>query len=135
MAKQNAAADFDLQAKCSTAARSWFNGNWAQTSRDKDTIFLDFSNHYDAKHNKCFILIQYHYKSHLADPGGDSWTNDMILMDVYENAKYAELSENHVTNIKPTIHVNDEVITCEAQSDKCKLVDEFDSLIRPYMSN
>jgi hypothetical protein len=135
MAKQNAAADFDLQAKCSTAARTWFNGNWASTSRDKDTILLDFTNHYNAKQNRCFILVEYHYNSKLANAGGTSWTNDRILTDVYENAKYADFTENHVTNLKPTLRVGDEVITCEVQGNKCKTQDEFDRLISPYMNN
>jgi hypothetical protein len=38
--KQNTALDYDLQAKCS-----------------KDAVLLDFTNHYDAKLNKCFILV------------------------------------------------------------------------------
>jgi len=41
--KQDAIAEYDLQAKCSKDARAWFNENW---SRDKDTILLDFTNHY-----------------------------------------------------------------------------------------
>jgi hypothetical protein len=124
--------DFDLQAKCSKDARIWFNQNW---SRDKDTILLDFSNHYNAEHNKCFILTESHYNSHFANPGGNSWANDMTLTDVYENAKYAEFVENHVTDVKPTLNVANEVITCDVQGAKCKTGEEFDNLIRPYMNN
>src|ERR1019366_3368203 len=53
---RNATADYDLQAKCSKDARIWFNENW---SRDKDTILLDFSNHYNKSLNKCFIVVEY----------------------------------------------------------------------------
>src|ERR1700682_3437330 len=59
--KGQASADYDLQAKCSRDARAWFNETW---SRDRDTILLDFSNHYNKKENKCFIFVEYHYQNH-----------------------------------------------------------------------
>lgn len=130
--QKNTALQYDLQAKCSKDARGWFNENW---SRDKDTILLDFSNHYNTKQNKCFILVEYHYNSTFAGPGGSSWTNDMTLTDVYENVKYAEFVQNHITNWKPEYSLREEVITCDVQGDKCKTVDEFNNLIRPYMND
>src|SRR5579862_6348364 len=84
--KQSAAVDYDLQAKCSKDARTWFNENW---SADKDTTLLTFVNHYDAKLNKCFVLVEYHYKSDFARPGGNSWTKEVSLTDVYQNARLA----------------------------------------------
>src|SRR5712671_5178525 len=79
--KSQATADYDLQAKCSKDARAWFNENWGV--RDKDTILLDFTNHYNKNQNKCYILIEFHYST---DQQG-SWTNSMSLWDVYENSK------------------------------------------------
>ena len=130
--KSNAAIEYDLHAKCSKDARVWFNENW---QRDKDTLLLDYSNHYNVKQNKCFILIEYHFNSHLAYTGGNSWTNDMTLMNVYENSKYAEFTENHITNWKPTIETREEVITCDVLGEKCKTADEFNNLSRPYMND
>ena len=135
LAKQNAAQDFDLQAKCSKDARTWFNVNWSDTSRSKDTNLLDFTNHYNGKLNKCFIVVEWHYKSIFGDPGAGSWTNDMNLYDVYENAQYARFSENHNTFYKPLIHVQDQVIGCDVQGQKCKTIDEFSNLLRPYMND
>jgi hypothetical protein len=132
MAKQSATVDYDLQAKCSKDARMWFNENW---TRDKQTILLDFTNHYNAKHNKCLILVEYHYNSKFANAGGNSWTNDMSLTDVYENAKYAYFAENHITNWKPKIETHEEVISCDVEGVKCKAGDEFNNLIRPYMND
>lgn len=130
--KQNAATAYDLQAKCAKDARVWFNGNWPA---DKDTILLDFTDHYSAKLNKCFILVEYHYNSHLAGPGGDSWTNDMNLYDVYENSKYAEFGENHYSYSKPELRTGQEVITCDVSGTKCKTGAEFDDLVRPFMND
>lgn len=130
--RSNVALEYDLQAKCGKDARTWFNENW---SRDKNTTFLDFSNHYNAKQNKCFILVEFHYASQFANAGGSSWTNDMTLTDVYENVKYADFTENHITNWKPTINTEDQVIECDVQGTKCKTLDEFNNLTRPYMSD
>ena len=132
LVKQNATTDFDLQAKCSTAAKTWFNENW---SRDKDTILLDHSSHYNAKQNKCFILVEYHYNSHFGGPGTESWANSMTIMDVFENAKYADFGESHITHFKPTTTVDDHVITCNVQGNNCKTMEEFNNLIRPYMND
>jgi hypothetical protein len=130
--KGQASADFDLQGKCSKDARTWFNETW---SRDKDTILLDFSNHYNKKENKCFILVEYHYKNHFEAPGGSAWTNHMTLWDVYENTKYSDFAENHYTVFKPKVSSSDEMILCETLSAKCKTVDEFNNFTRPYMND
>ncbi len=130
--KQSTVADYDLQAKCSKDARAWFNENW---SGDKDTILLTFTNHYSSKLNRCFILVEYHYNSRLAGPGGESWTNAMSLTDVYENAKYAEFDENHYTYYKPQFSTHQEVITCVVQGKKCQAGAEFNNLVSPFMNN
>jgi hypothetical protein len=128
---QQAVTDYDLQAKCSKDARAWFNENW---SRDKDTILLDFTNHYNKTQNKCLVLVEYHYSS-AAGPNATLWTNDMTLTDVYENVKMASFGENHYTYFKPTINTSDNVIICEVLSQKCKSIDEFNTLLAPYLSN
>jgi hypothetical protein len=130
--KADVVRDFDLQAKCAKDARTWFNENWA---RDKDTMLLDFSNHYNAKFNKCIILVEYHYNSRLAGQFGDSWTNDMNLFDIYENVKYATFMENHYTYYKPDIHTAEQVIACDVEGNKCKTGAEFNNLIRKYMND
>lgn len=132
--KQSAAENFELQGKCSKDARTWFN---ASVSREKTTIFLDFANHYNEKRNKCFILVEHHFNSTsvLGIKEGTSWTNDETLTDVYENEKYAEFMENHITRWKPAITNDEEVIACEVQGQKCKTADEFNNLTGPYMND
>ena len=130
--KGQATADYDLQAKCSKDARAWFNENYA---RDKDTILLDFSNHYNKKENKCFIFVENHYNNIFAAPGGNAWTNQMSVWDVYENTRYGDFAENHYTVFKPTISSSDEIIICEMLRAKCKTIDEFNNFTRPYMND
>jgi hypothetical protein len=58
--KEQATADYDSQAKCSKDAKLWFNENWP---RDKQTILLTYTNHYSKWQNKCFIVVEYHYRT------------------------------------------------------------------------
>ncbi|MGC2420091.1 MAG: hypothetical protein WA405_00405 [Candidatus Acidiferrales bacterium] len=126
MEKNSAAVDYDLQAKCSKDARAWFNENW---SSDKNTMLLDFNNHYNKALNKCFILVEYHYSTGVSA----SWMNSMTLWDVYENLKYGNLSENHSIDFKS--EPRDEVITCEVADKKCTTSDQFVGLTWPYLNN
>jgi hypothetical protein len=130
--KNNVALDYDLQAKCSKDARAWFHENW---SRDKDTILLDFSNHYSAKLNKCFIFVEYHYNSSPSNGDLSSWANYMTLYDVYENVKYAEFSQNHIVHGKPDFKLEEPVITCDVRGTKCNALDEFNNLLPPYTND
>lgn len=133
--KRQKTDNFELQGRCAKDARDWFNGNYIATSREKDTQFLDFTDHYNAKLNKCLIVVEYHYNSHLVGARGESWTNDMTLFDVYENYKAATFSENHYIYWKPTPSTNQEVTTCEVEGTNCKTLDEFDNLLRRYMTD
>jgi hypothetical protein len=123
-------ANLDLQAKCSRDARVWFNEEWP---REKDTILLDFTNHYNKSMNKCFILVEYHFKI----DKGESWGNDMTLWDVYENTKYAHFYQSHFAYIVSGsgYKTTDQVITCEDQEKKCRSLDEFNNAISSYMNN
>ena len=51
---------------CARDAGTWFKDTW---SRDKDTILLDYANHYNKKSNQRFILVEYHYHLDKNGPG------------------------------------------------------------------
>jgi hypothetical protein len=128
LARNQAVTDFDLQAKCSKDAKAWFDENFPS---DKDTILLDHSNHYNKEQNKCFVMIEWHYKSSLYGEG--SWTNHMSLWDAYENVERGEFIEQHIITFKPPSTRN-EVQGCNVVDKKCSSVGEFDDLVGPYMS-
>jgi hypothetical protein len=125
--KEHLALDYDLQAKCSKDARIWFNENW---SRDKDTVLLNFTNHYNKASNTCFIRVEFHY----SEVPAPSWTNDITLWNVYENSKYGDFAEGHVIDFKNP-GPEDNVYTCEVYGSKCSSLDQFNSLTQPYMNN
>jgi hypothetical protein len=125
---RSATADYDLQAKCSKDAKTFFADGW---TRDKDTVLLDYSNHYNQTQNKCFIYVEYHFHT-----GADaSWAKDISLWDVYENVKYGFFLETHEVVLKPEYHVADSVGSCEFLDKKCKTIGEFNGFIRPYLNN
>ena len=125
--KDRAAAEYDMQAKCAKDSRIWFNTNWQS---DKTTILLTYTNHYNRSLNKCFITVEYHYKT-----VGQSWVNDMMVWDIYENEKYGNVSVYHMIDLKPEFHASETVSGCEVYGKTCKTVDEFNSLVSSYMSN
>jgi hypothetical protein len=120
------------QGKCSKEARTWFNENMG--SGDKNTILLTYTDHYNKQLNKCFILVDYRY--HPSFLGGvNPWVKDLTLWDVQENAKYGKFSETHVTNLKPTLKMEDNVLTCEVYGKKCQTEDEFNKLVAPFLNS
>jgi hypothetical protein len=68
-------------------------------------------------------------------PGGSAWTNDLTLSDVYENARYANFTENHTANVKPEFKIEEELITCEVVGKTCKTSEGFYKLVGPYMND
>jgi hypothetical protein len=92
--KRQAVADYDLQARCSKDAKQCFKDGWSST---KDTIMLDYTNHYNKGLNKCFILVEHHFS--FGTHG--SWINAMTLYDVYENVEYGSTGEYHMIFSSP----------------------------------
>lgn len=128
--KDQSAIDYDLQAKCAKDANAWFIEGWQRGI--PATIMLDHTNHYNKALNKCFATVEHHYTT---DRKTGTWVGDIALWDVYENAKYANFTANHYVRYQPTVQTIDEVITCECGDKKCKTIEEFNGLIRSYMSN
>lgn len=121
VAQLHQSAQLDLQAKCAKDAKAWFDVRWQS---DKDTILLDYVNHYSTTKNKCFINVEFHYKG----VGPEfSWFNHISLHDVYENQKYGQISERHQIN-------EDKVTDCEVYGKKCTTMQEYQSLIDPFMN-
>jgi hypothetical protein len=58
---QRQADDWNLQSICAAAAKAYFDERWAP-GRNKDTIRLDYINHYNKPLGKCFVLVEYNYR-------------------------------------------------------------------------
>ena len=131
--KDHTARDYDLQAKCSKDARAWFKEGW---DRDKDTILLDFTNHYNRASNSCFIRVEYHHYSNTFSKTITEWNNDISLWNVYENDQIGEFLETHTLDFSGGgSKSTDKVLTCAVNGKKCSSLDELVAMTNPYMSN
>jgi outer membrane murein-binding lipoprotein Lpp len=127
VAKLHSSGDIDQQAKCSKDAREYFGREWPA---NKDTIMLDYSNHYSPQRNQCLILVEDHYG--IGDTMG-SWNGLIVLYNVYEHTDLAKLSESNIIN-RVDFNTKKELIECEVQGDKCSSASEFYNRVRPFMN-
>ena len=123
--KRDVVAEYDLQAKCAHDSKVWFNENWQS---DRDTLLLTYTDHYSRSQNKCFLFVEYHHAY-----TKDWWVNAMSIWDIYENVQYGEVNVNHYTEWKPRFSSREEVNSCAVAGKKCSTVEEFNSLVRPYL--
>jgi hypothetical protein len=131
--KARSAADLDSQAKCSKDAKAWFKEGW---SADKDTLLLDYRNHYSKSQNKCFVLVQYNRSKSYREGRPPIWINSMILYDVYENVRYGDFAESHsAESVSGREQDKDHMLTCEFMDKTCKTLQEFNNLVRPYLND
>jgi hypothetical protein len=114
-------SQLESQSKCAKDSREWFGREW---SADKDTLLLNYTNHYSGKLNKCFISVAWNYGLGLR-----GFTKSMLVYDVYENAKVAEWSETHMM-IGDKTQVQSGL--CSVAAVKCASFDEFSARIQPY---
>lgn len=127
--KDQAATDYDLAAKCSRDAKAWFKENY---SADTKTVTLDYTNHYNKSLNKCFVAVEHHYFlwGNFVD---GAWVTSIMLWDIYENSRYGNFAQHHLISKSQTF--SDSVLTCELSDKKCTTVEQFNELVRPYLSN
>jgi hypothetical protein len=129
--EKSAVTNFNLQGKCAKDAREWFGRNYV---RDKDTVLLDFRNHYNKAENKCFISVEWHYNSPSGIANSEEWINEITLWNIYENAKYGSFIEDHFIFLKSTSGNREDVDECYVSGTKCKTIDEFNDLRAKYMN-
>jgi hypothetical protein len=128
--KRDAASQLDMQAKCSKDSKAFVNENYGG---EKNTIMLNFTNHYNVAQNKCFVVIEWHYK---IAPGYEDWQNDEMLYNVYENDKIGEFNKmTTVMLVKGQYNSSEGHIRCKVDQTTCKTQEEFNNLIGPYLNN
>lgn len=112
----------ELQEKCSKGANDFFNSYVdKQDAYDKEyrKNSFSFTNHYNLKLNKCFVLIT---------DDNEPYQFHKTLFDVYENKEWGG------------IHIADKTIgICGVQVEDiyktCKSKGEFNDLTKQYMEN
>jgi hypothetical protein len=116
----------ELQAKCSGDAKTWFHENW---QRDKDTNLLDYSAHYNAVSNKCFIEIYFNWS--ISAIRTTALHKSTTIHDIYENTEYGRLGQMSKIG---EFSEPERITECVVYGSKCKTVEEYRVLAAKLMS-
>ena len=108
---------YELQEKCARDAHEWYKQNWKEGPPIAG-LTTDYTNHYNARMGKCFMVLQVTIVEKTADH-----TNR--LMDVLENRDVGvvEWFEGKLPS------------TCTFNGQPCKSADEWNALVKPYMKD
>jgi hypothetical protein len=100
--------DYELQEKCGKRSEQW-------VKKEYDGLGFSYShkNHHNKKLNKCFVLVSY----------TDNNVYNEILFDVNENNKLGGFTFYTVGSIM-----------CHMLGKNCNSRGEWDSLVKPYMT-
>lgn len=115
---------YELQEKCGKICNEMFQKEYGKggIKGDKDeTLVSNYSNHYNSKLNRCFILI-----TTTTIPRGKE-RNALVmktLFDINENKEYGAFSKFQKESVP---------FGCMVGDKGCKSQAEFEALIKPYM--
>lgn len=127
--RQHSKDSISYQDKCGAQSRIAYKDLTSldpSSDSTPDGLNYSFENHYNSKLNKCFILL---YINHWDETLGN--TSDETLFDSYGLNKIASFSES-----KNITKNTDHLWECNINDKKvCSTLDEFTSLIQPYMAD
>ncbi len=116
--KQTTKTQLLLQGQCADAAKKFFNEDkWGRAAEDINSSNVNYTNHYNSKYNKCFVLITERF----SDGSGTS----QVLYDVLEHKEYANGSFGS----------KDLSVYCTILNGDCKTASDFNKFVSGYMEN
>jgi hypothetical protein len=118
---------YEMQDKCAATAKQWLKNEWG-SSTGNGLELKDFTNHYNKTENKCYGVIRARVTV------GQNWTEVTDLYDLQENTTIAELGMTHMHDFSTGTY-KDTAEHCIVGNKTCESRDEFDALLKPYMSN
>ena len=121
--QRTSARNFEMQQKCAVEASKFF-----KQYAGEETALNGYSNHYNIKLNKCFILTNITFKV----PGGSDYITGSSLKDVLENKDFGEYASQ--TQLGQGTCLIYEFGKENIQT-QCKSKEEFDNLVEQYMKN
>lgn len=118
------------QEKCSKSAKDFFS-SYMDKQGDYDKEYrknsYNFTNHYDQKLNKCFVLIT---------DDNQPYEFHKILYDIYENKEWGGVHTAGQIAGLCGVKIGDSYKTCEhVMKDNSALtsIEEFNNLVKQYM--
>jgi hypothetical protein len=115
--------ELDLQIKCVDLAKTFFNEDkWGRAAEDLNSSNVNYTNYYNQKYNKCFILISEKF----SDGSGTSYE----LYDVLGHKEYANGTFGKDGLKKPSNY-------CQFNTGDtdCKSSNDFFQFVDSYMKN
>lgn len=110
-----------LQEKCSEEAKKFERERFELGLHNSD---ISFENHYNKKLDKCFVRIGYYFGIEKGEDGEGYASYGFALYNVFESSKpIGELRYFGDYNVR----------ICYVGNKRCKTIDEFEALIKPYM--
>jgi hypothetical protein len=102
---------YELQERCSNRVQKIFANDWPSGSSDNSMGYTQYQSHYNAKLNKCFVLITIRSYD---KPSSDLKT----LLDVFSNKEYGQyLVVRGKNDFPPTCYVGDKICNSEGEWD------------------
>jgi len=111
----------DLQQKCSEGAQIFFN-----KLKYPETDVTTYTNHYNKQLDKCFILVETNNYSI------DAPWHTLILSNAYENYS---VGNYYLIARTPEDCIVNRYNVDPKENVKCKSIEEFNYLIKPYLEN
>lgn len=125
-------ASLELQNKCAKQARSEFTAQGYNHVKAEDSA--EFTNHYNLKHNMCFMEVT--LVDMVKGKGGDYiFVTHRFLTDAFEGKLYGEYhwatqKDKKYWEVAPSLCT---VTPVGQQQTTCHSTDEYDSLIKQFM--
>ena len=120
-------ASLELQEQCSKQAREQF----AENGWKKEPI-ASFTNHYNLKMNKCFMLIE---STTPTKPSDGTFFVSKLLFDAFEGKSYGEYDwrSDKVKKYWEVAPINCKGTLLSGEEKNCHSSDEFDEIVKLYM--
>jgi len=116
--KDSVKKEYELQERCAKGAAEVFH-KWYGS----EGLLTHYTNHYNKKLNKCFILI---IDTNLPKDKNEHTSISKLLVDVNEQKEYGSFFM--FTDTK-------EIMECIVLGNPCSSETEWDTLIKPYMED
>jgi len=117
----------EVQEKCSKQAGE----QYAENGWKKEPI-ASFTNHYNEKMNKCFMLIE---STTPAKPSDGTFFNSKLLFDAFEGKSYGEYDwrSDKAKKYWEVAPINCKGTLLSGEEKTCHSLDEFNEIVKLYM--
>jgi hypothetical protein len=125
---------YELSERCGKTAGDEFRRNWPDPVRRHESGFkiADYSNHYQAKLNKCFYLLRITHITNKSKTSEQSVTKTMLLKDINEAKIYASFTSAPAGNAQL---IGGAPMDCKVLGKACASKEDWEAQVKQYMED